>query len=386
MLSYPTSSARRGPAPLLLVALVALGGYTLPGCAGGGGRGDGGAGSCMTDLDCDDMHACTLDSCRVDMTCRHDPINERCDMGLTCEVGRGCVSTSSCTTDEDCADAHECTIDSCGVGGLCGHTPVNERCTTAGQTCDIEMGCVTPPGCDSAAECNDDVACTMDSCGADRMCTNTPLHELCDMAAGERCAPTVGCLAPIDCTIDADCADQGDFCDGTWVCDPEFGCEAPAAPRMCDDSDPCTVDACDSTADMCTFTCDSSRPECGCPMTGPSCTGRFRITPAISENCVSGMVVYDISTVEFIRAGGVLQVMPASSHFGGLSDATEPVCPMFTATATVSGGTTETFTLTGTFSDDDNFSGTWASSLGGVGSLLGCLYEGTTPVTGTRIP
>lgn len=364
----------------------------LVACAGGGGRGgDGGTSSrCSTDFDCDDGFDCTLDSCRVDMTCRNEPISERCEMGLTCEVGRGCVSSASCASDTDCDDGFPCTIDSCGVGGLCGHTPVNERCTTAGQVCDPDMGCVTPPGCNSAAECDDSIACTMDTCTAARTCSNTPLDELCDTAAGESCSTTVGCFMPIPCTVDADCVDQGTFCEGTWLCDPEFGCEAPTEPRRCDDSDPCTVDSCDATADMCVFTCDSSRPECGCPTTGPSCSGRFRITPAISESCVAltgpPQVVYDMSEVEFIQAGGTLVVMPRSSHFGSLSDMTAPVCPMFTATARVDGGTPETYTLTGTFTDDDNFTGTWTTSLGGIGGALGCRYEGSTAVTGTRIP
>jgi len=129
-----------------------------------------------------------------------------------------------------------------------------------------------------------------------------------------------------------------------------------------------------------------------CPVAGPSCEGRFRITPSIVENCVLGMVNYNLSELTFVRAGGVLQVTPTAAHFPSLGDTMGSVCPEFVATAEVPGGTTETYTLTGTFTDDDNFTGTWTSRFTDASgsdvdvTLLGCRYTGTTPVTGTRIP
>lgn len=362
----------------ILAATACSGGGTMPG--------DGGV-PCRTDLDCDDGHECTIDSCGVSGTCRFDEIDERCPDGQLCEAGRGCVSSATCSSDAECDDAIECTIDSCGVGGICSHRPVNERCG-AGETCDVATGCTAPTGCSSDAECDDGVACTRDSCTVDRRCNNLALDELCDTAAGERCNQTRGCFTSRPCTTAADC-DDGNFCNGAEVCIPEFGCEPAAAPRACDDSEDCTVDRCDAALDMCVFECDRSRPECGCPVTGPTCTGRFAVTPIQSDVCAcdsSGCQVdYDLGEVTFAVVAGVLRVTPRRAHFTALSDTTAPVCPSFQAVAEVGGGFPERFTLQGTFTDDDNFTGTFSADYGGFGILAGC-REGSFAVTGTRIP
>jgi len=371
---------------LLGVALV------LAGCAGGGdGRGDGGAGSCTNDLQCDDTYACTIDTCGVGNTCVYEAISERCEMGQTCEVGRGCVSTSSCASNDDCDDGFACTTDTCGVGGICNHNTVDERCAM-GEVCDVDMGCIEPPGCSSAAECDDGVDCTNDSCGVDRTCTNTPLNELCDMAAGERCNEVRGCFVPMPCTEDTDC-DDGNFCNGAEVCDPEFGCEPAAMARVCDDSEDCTIDACDTDLDMCVFTCDESRAECMCPTEPPTCAGSFSLTgPMTSYTCSSilGMPVVniDFSTITMTNDGGILSIRMAAQHFSSpLTDNTDPVCPSFDASFVVPGGCEETYRITGTFSDADRFSGmvsaTFRDTDGSCG-LTGCVNQNLM-VSGTRM-
>ena len=326
--------------------------------------------------------------------CRHDEIDELCAGDLVCEAGRGCVSSASCASDAECDDGHACTTDSCGVGGICNHTPVNARCA-AGETCDPSMGCVAPTGaCASDADCDDDVACTRDTCGADLTCSNTALDEMCDTAAGERCSATAGCFVPMPCTTDDDCQD-GNFCNGRERCTAEFGCAPAEAPVMCNDSDDCTLEMCDPTLTnddsptqmgACTTpACDRSRPECDCPTTGPSCTGTFDLTPVITDDCASGMVGYDLSQVTFDVFGGTLDATPTRAHFGSFSDMSAPVCHDFVATVMVGGGTTERFTLRGTFSDDDNFTGSFTADYGGLGFIAGC-SEGTFSVTGVRAP
>lgn len=365
--------------------LSMLAAVALIGCAGGGSGPDGGE-PCNSDPACDDGFECTIDTCGADNLCRHVEIDERCGAGEVCESGRGCVTSASCDTDEECDDSIACTVDSCGAGNICNHIAVNERCG-AGESCDRSMGCVGPTGCTTDAECDDEVACTRDVCTAGGTCSHNALNELCNTAAGERCHQIRGCYAPMPCDTAADC-DDGDFCNGAEICTPEFGCEPAPTTRVCDDSDACTVDTCDPTAGtggMCVFACDTSRSECGCPMTGPSCSGRFTLTPGIIDSCAAGMVDYDMSEVTFEVVAGVLIATPRRAHFTSLSDTTAPVCPNFMATAVVTGGTEERFTLQGTFSDDDNFTGAFTADYGGLGGFVGC-REGTTPVTGARAP
>jgi hypothetical protein len=47
-----------------------------------------------------------------------------------------------CSTDPECDDAHACTIDSCGIEGLCRHEPVDALCG-AGESCSITVGCTS---------------------------------------------------------------------------------------------------------------------------------------------------------------------------------------------------------------------------------------------------
>ena len=361
-----------------LLALTAL--LAALGCDNRRTGGDGGE-TCATDLECDDGLPCTQDSCGVEQTCRHITLDERCEDGLFCVAGRGCVSTRSCTGDADCDDTFDCTIDTCGVGGICSHTALNERCSDPTPMCVVGEGCIADDRCNSAADCDDDVPCTMDSCTVDRECRNTAMNDSCT-GADEVCHPSAGCIVIQPCENNAQC-DDGNFCNGAEVCSAEFGCSPPEAPRVCDDSDDCTVDSCDATADQCVFACDTTRAECNCPVDTPTCQGTFTLTPAPSDSCASGMVNYNLSTVTFTTIAGTLDAMPAQAHFNSLSDTTAPVCPTFVAVAEVPGGTTERFTLSGTFSDDDTFTGMFVADYGGFGIIAGC-QEGSTAVTGTR--
>jgi len=366
--------------PSLVLAMVAL-----IGCAGGSDtRGDASATTCTNDIQCDDGFDCTIDTCGVGNTCVYDTIDERCEMGQTCEPGRGCVATSSCASDDDCDDAFPCTTDTCGVGGICNHRTVDERCPM-GQTCDVDMGCIEPAGCGSADECDDGVECTNDTCSVDRVCTNTPLDEMCDASAGERCDARRGCIVPMDCTEDSDC-DDGIFCNGREVCGPEFGCES-AGPPMCDDSDDCTLDSCDMGMDMCVFACDTSRPECECPVAGPSCSGDFNL-PGAAGNCLGALgFSWDFTNVTFTNLGGAIEVtgwtVSTTAMVPEMADP-GPACPNINAETTLAAdmmsGCNETYRIMGTFTDDNTFEGTFSATFDSF--CASCSM--TVPVTGTR--
>lgn len=81
--------------------------------------------------------------------------------------------------------------------------------------------------CIDDAQCNDDIACTYDSCDqAIGRCQNVPDDSLCQ---------------------------DGIYCDGMEVCVPVHGCE-PGAVVSCDDGDPCHIATCDESAKSCSYT------------------------------------------------------------------------------------------------------------------------------------
>lgn len=161
----------------------------------------------------DDSNPCTLDSCNAQNgQVTHTPapcsdnnactINDQCVGGNTC-VGTN-VSTISCTKDSDCPK------------GVCSSVTGTCKCTP----------------CSSAAQCNDSVACTTDTCNTTAgTCVNTANDGSCSAALfcnQQFCNRETGCVARPFCTptagnpclLSADCNESTDLCGG---------CPAPTA-------------------------------------------------------------------------------------------------------------------------------------------------------------
>lgn len=193
-----------------------------------GGVGDAGMPrpDCESDADCDDG----------------DPCNGR----EACEGG-SCVSPDT----PDCDDGVACTVDSC-ADGACSHTPDDSMCVD-GDTCDATMGCggrECEPGDDGAEDpCDDGNVCNgLERCVAGTCQTDPPPDcddgvactvDSCDEDAG-------GCVNEVN---DAIC-DDGLFCNGAEVCDLDVGC-GPGTPPDCDDGDDCTDDFCSNMVMSC---------------------------------------------------------------------------------------------------------------------------------------
>lgn len=125
-------------------------------------------------------------------------------------------------------------------------------------------------GATCPSSCDDDVACTTDSCEGAR-CTHTPNDAAC--GDGERCNPVLGCV-PFECTRDEECSD-GRFCNGEERCDPATssdatGCVA-GAPPSCTDGATCTNDRCDEARDECVFEPDHGACSDAFPCTSDTC-------------------------------------------------------------------------------------------------------------------
>lgn len=352
--------------------------------------------TCTSNADCDDHIACTVDNCDVSGTCSHTGVDSMCTAPERCMAGVGCTTTMTCTDSSMCDDGVSCTLDTCNVGGVCGHQAIDSMCSAPTPICDVTQGCIAgvTPQCTSSAECDDAIACTVDSCGVDMMCHHMAVDSSC--ATNERCDAAMGCVMRHGCATVADCTPVGEtwwnFCDGDPMCDTEFGCSFPT-PRACHDTDDCTIDTCDramGTNGACIFACDTSRPECNCPTTGPSCAGHFQLTPAPTGSCST--VSWDLTHVLITNVDGALTVAPDSlSTPNGPMDtgASATTCPTFTATRQIPGGCTETYTMMATFTDEDHLTGTFDADFAGTcGVALGlcAMRHFSYSFTGVRVP
>jgi len=95
-----------------------------------------------------------------------------------------------------------------------------------------------------ATSCDDNDACTVDSCDAQTgACLHTPLS--CDDGVGctvDACDSVKGCGHTPDVSL---CPDQP-FCNSAKVCNPKTGCGVD-----CSDGSICTADLCDQASDQC---------------------------------------------------------------------------------------------------------------------------------------
>ena len=130
-----------------------------------------------------------------------------------------------CLVAGDCNDGVACTVESC-VANACVSTPDDAPCND-GQFCNGVETCDPLLDCQAGTpvDCSDATACTIDQCNETTdQCENTPDDSLCS---------------------------DGEFCNGVETCDPLLGCQAGTAVD-CDDGVACTADTCDEIADQCT--------------------------------------------------------------------------------------------------------------------------------------
>ena len=118
------------------------------------------------DVNCDDLNACTLDSCNP--------------------------ATGTCNNIQrtDCVDSNPCTVDTCDISSGCKFTNLNEALTCTQQPGSSDICYGSPQG----TPCNDNNLCT---------------NEYCSISTG-------GCVRS-----DVVCPDRPCF---TKSCDPSLGC------------------------------------------------------------------------------------------------------------------------------------------------------------------
>ena len=230
------------------------------GCVDGGCAG--------TSVNCDDGKLCTTDSCDVASGCVNAPNMAPCDDGDTCTLGDTC-SEGLCAAGNEalvCDDGNPCTNDACDTGLGCVYT-------TNAEPCDDKNSCTTNDSCVQgnciglgSLACDDGNPCTEDACLADGGCEHTVAAGGCD--DGDSCTiqdtcvngecvsgSAVACDDSNPCTseacVEGDCiftptvegCDDGNACTTQDVC--SGGNCGGTAMLPCDDANPCTIDTCD---------------------------------------------------------------------------------------------------------------------------------------------
>ena len=220
------------------------------------------------DSECNDGNDCTDDVC-VDLSCQFTDNEAECDDGNPCTGGDLC-SEGDCAGEllpledlvvEDCLCAEDADCEPLEDGNLCNGT----------LFCNLEADlpvCAVDPATDLAViGCDDEIACTEDTCVAETGCVHAPnddlcvdqnpcIDSLCDLIEG--CEPAYN-TAPCDdgnaCTEDdvcgmgacegiaLDCEDEFSCTDDS--CDPASGCINFKNADNCLDDNPCTGDLCD---------------------------------------------------------------------------------------------------------------------------------------------
>ncbi|HHO52050.1 MAG TPA: hypothetical protein ENK18_14505 [Deltaproteobacteria bacterium] len=115
----------------------------------------------------------------------------------------------------------------------------------------------------------------------------------------------------------------------------------------------------------------------------PNYNGTFDVTPDPFYTCAGGLVRVDITQLTFSVAGDVLLVG------GGPVVMTQDPAPTdenFNATGVIAGGCTETYTISGSFTDPDHFVGSFTASFNGFQcSVTNCNNQAFAPLYGTRL-
>lgn len=229
------------------------------------------AGLCAAgkNANCDDGNACTTDACDVKLGCQNPATAGPCNADdSACTVDTCTSGKCAAGTPKACNDNNVCTSDTCDPKtGQCGYTGLPD-----GTTCDANAaaGC-KPVQCKSQAcvpsappNCDDGNICTIDAC-TDSAC----------LPGAPGCVPKAKCMyasAPGACDVDGSVCTVSDTCS-------DGACMAGKL-NACDDSNPCTDDACDAKTG-CAHTPNAAACTDGDPCTADTCVAAKCVSTAV---------------------------------------------------------------------------------------------------------
>ncbi len=241
-------------------------------------------GACISssELVCNDGNACTDDSCGALVGCQFVPNQAACDDGNPCTLndhcaGGWCIATGA----EPCDDQNACTKDTCVPAQGCQHTPVSGPCDD-GSACTLGDSCVAG-ACkpSNVLACDDGNPCTDDSCDGQAGCVHSPNGATC--SDGDVCTDGDGCVKgqcvsgpPIDCNDGKECTKDS--------CEPKAGCKSATLP----DYTPCGP----AGSWIClSGTCVDCQPACAGKQCGDDGCGGTCGTCAFGEACLDGLCI-----------------------------------------------------------------------------------------------
>jgi cysteine-rich repeat protein len=252
---------------------------------------------------CDDGNPCTTDSCDKSAGCVHANNTANCDDGNPCTQSDTCAAgsckagtnTCACSQNSDCAgqeDGNACNGTLfCDKGTLPYQCKVNPAtvvtCSSSGDTFCRKNTCNTANGTCSYVAQNSGAPCDADGsvCTSGDKCVGTSCQVGANVVCNDNnactddsCDPTLGCkyvANTVNCS-DGNACTQGDKC-ASGACVSGTG-------KTCNDGNLCTADSCNTTTGDCVFN--------GGAMNGSSCDADASLCTAgdscQSGNCVAG--------------------------------------------------------------------------------------------------
>jgi hypothetical protein len=238
---------------------------------------------------CSDGNACTVgDACQNGQCVVTGMAN--CDDGLVCNGSEKCDPAKGCVpgTPPTLTDNIACTFDYCdeAAGGVV-HAPQDAACAdnkfcNGVETCVADMGCA--PGIQVPVD--DNVKCTVDACDEDAdKVTHTPVDQACgnqDVCDGiETCNALSGCQngTPLTCNDNVACTSDS--------CDKVTGCAYTPVDAQCNDGNTCTTDTCQLVTG-CLFTPLPNNTQCTSGSGPGKCQGGTCV-----PDCQAGSKTFD---------------------------------------------------------------------------------------------
>ena len=342
----------------------------------------------------DDALGCTRERCdEATDRIAHDPVDAACADGLFCNGSEVCDAVRGCLAGPSpvLADAQACTVDTCDeANDRVVHVADHARCAdplfcNGVEQCDVAQGCVAG----AAPVVPDAVNCTVDVCNevADRVDHNPDNARCADMNVcdgSELCDAVAGCREGVALPDGAVCVNNPRAICLSAVCgQSRCGDRYVDGGRMeqCDDGNVINGDGCNST-------CQTEGV-----VVPPYYTGRFNALPDVNYACGfgGGLDIVTVNIAEFVFS---VSMAPAELRIGGapvaMVQAPPPVDGNFVAVGVIPGmgelGCTETYTLAGSFSDANNFCGTFTIGFNGGGcGFTDCVSQAPIAVCGARL-